>query len=191
MVNLLKDITPRNMQNFKWLNSTSFDNLADVGIRMKTPSNTDMFQDPAEQLNSDSSPFLYLDVTGDFVCTACVSHHFAYTFDAASILIRSDNRHWAKLCYEKTDFDTHAIVSVVTNEYSDDANCVNCHWEKIWLQVIRRGNLFIMNYSFNSEEWNKVRKFRLNLPSSLCVGMMSQCPLGDGSFMNYHFFSVE
>ena len=32
---------------------------------------------------------------------------------------------WGKACFEQSDFGTHAVVSVVTNGVSDDANGCN------------------------------------------------------------------
>jgi regulation of enolase protein 1 (concanavalin A-like superfamily) len=47
-------------------------------------------------------------------------------------MVWADSDHWAKLCFESTDFGTRAIVSVVTNGVSDDANGVNYHWPDVW-----------------------------------------------------------
>lgn len=51
-----------------------------------------------------------------------VSHAFRDTYDSASVMVMQDMEHWAKACFELTDFGTHAMVSVATKGYSDDAN---------------------------------------------------------------------
>lgn len=40
-------------------------------------------------------------------------------------MVLQDMAHWAKACFELTDFNTQAVVSVVTNGQSDDANGCN------------------------------------------------------------------
>ncbi len=40
-------------------------------------------------------------------------------------MVLQDMAHWAKACFELTDFNMQAVVSVVTNGQSDDANGCN------------------------------------------------------------------
>ncbi|WP_416151963.1 hypothetical protein ACM26V_07595 [Salipaludibacillus sp. HK11] len=40
------------------------------------------------------------------------------------------------------DFDTNAVVSVVTNQTSDDTNGCNIEGDMVWLQVARVNNAF-------------------------------------------------
>jgi len=52
------------------------------------------------------------EVSGDFVLKVKVSHAFRDTYDSATVMIMKDFDVWAKSCFEKTDFGTHAVVSV-------------------------------------------------------------------------------
>ena len=90
-----------------------------------------------------NAPFYFREITGDFVMKVKVSHNFQDTYDSASIMVMLDGKNWAKACFEKTDFDTHAAVSVVTrNGESDDANGCNIDGSVAWLQVCRCGSSF-------------------------------------------------
>ena len=99
--------------------------------------------------------------------------------------------HWAKLCFEATDIGTHAAVSVVTNGISDDANGADLEAERLWLQVVRQGDLFGMHYSLDGASWRMVRYFALPLPRQVQVGLVAQSPTGPGTSVDFHSFSVE
>jgi uncharacterized protein len=189
--NLLSKLTPGSSAPFQWENASTYTALPGGGIRMAAPAKSDFFQDPAGVLLNDSAPYLYLPVTGDFVVRAHVTHPFRATYDAAALLVRSTATQWAKLCFEGTDFGTHAIVSVITNRTSDDANGVNYHWPAVWLQVVRTGNVFAMHYAPDGEQWQMVRVFRLDLPETVKVGMVAQSPIGSGTEADFLSFSLE
>ena len=78
------------------------------------------------------------EVEGDFVLRVKVSHGFKDIYDSASVMVMVDLQNWAKACFEKTDFGTHAAVSVVTKRgESDDANGCNLEGSTAWLKVCR------------------------------------------------------
>jgi regulation of enolase protein 1 (concanavalin A-like superfamily) len=106
-------------------------------------------------------------------------------------MVRADSTHWGKLCYEATDFGTHAIVSVVTDGRSDDANGVNLDLPSVWLQIVRQGNLFAMHYAPDGETWHMTRYFRLDMPAQIAVGIVAQSPVGSGTIVDFLHFSVE
>jgi regulation of enolase protein 1 (concanavalin A-like superfamily) len=61
----------------------------------------------------------------------------------------------------------------------------------VWLQIVRKGNLFGLHYSPDGEQWNMVRYFTLDAPATVRVGMVAQCPVGAGSEMDFLHFSLE
>jgi regulation of enolase protein 1 (concanavalin A-like superfamily) len=189
--NLLLNVTEQNTAGFNWEHGSQYTCLPGGGIRISAPAQCDYFQDPAGRLRNDSAPYLHLDVTGDFVAKALVAHPFRFNYDAAALMVRQDARHWAKLCFEATDFGTHAVVSVVTDGVSDDANGVNYHWPQVWLQMVRKDNLFALHYAPDGEQWNMVRLFSLELSQTVQVGMVAQCPIGAGTEIDFLHFSLE
>jgi regulation of enolase protein 1 (concanavalin A-like superfamily) len=193
--NILAKMNGQNPAPFRWENGSDYSLLPRGGIRISAPAKCDYFIDPAGDApashHMDSAPFLYLDTAGDFVMQALVSHKFQTTWDAAALMARSDARHWAKLCFEASDFGTQAVVSVVTNHVSDDANGVNYHWPVVWLQIVRKGNIFGMHYGPDGIHWNMVRYFCIEAAQALQVGMVAQCPAGAGAEIDFHHFSLE
>lgn len=49
---------------------------------------------------------------------------------------------------KKLIFNTRAVVSVVRNQMTDDANGNNIEGDTVWLQVARVGKSFSFHYSF-------------------------------------------
>jgi hypothetical protein len=165
--------------------------LSGGGLRVFVPGCVDYFQDPAGKIIKDDAPFLYRTITGNFTARAHVRPAFTTTYDAGAIMVRQDALHWAKLCFESTDFGTTAAVSVVTNGSSDDANGVNIQTPDLWLQMIRQGNVFALHYALDGQDWKMVRLFRLELAESVRLGLVAQCPVGPGTQVNFLCFSID
>lgn len=173
----------------KWLLESSFEITAD-GIRIQAPKKSDYFVDPKTANPTCSAAFLYQDVCGDFVLRAHVHHDFIATYDACCLMAYESDTLWAKACFELSDFNTHTIVSVMTNERSDDGNGVNINEDCVWLQLARTDNVFTVHYSLDGVTFYMVRLTHLPMKKDIKVGFVAQSPLGDGgmrSFTQIHF----
>lgn len=181
---------------FQWL-SESRATFTEDSLVIDAPARSDYFFGRFIQSESDgmdgvtaNAPFYYTKVAGDFVMRVQVSHNFTDTFDAASIMIMKDLLVWAKACFEKTDFNTHAVVSVVTNHVSDDANGCNIEGNTVWLQAARAGNSFAFHYSQDGEHFFMMRTFTLPVSPELMVGLVAQSPIGKGGVRIFKNFSL-
>lgn len=183
---------------FKWLNQGEI-NISGDRIEMIAPPQSDFFCNngavSAEGITPESlcnAPFYYTEVSGDFVMQVKVSHDFRDTYDSASVMVMVDLQNWAKACFEKTDFDTHAAVSVVTrNGESDDANGCNIESNTVWMKVCRVGNSFSFHYSVDGETFYMTRFFNLSAGETVKVGMLAQAPVGNGGVRVYEQLSIE
>ena len=121
-----------------------------------------------------------------------VSLDFKSTYDSSSIMVMHDDKNWAKACFELTDFNTHAVVSVVTtNGYSDDANGCNIDVKSVWLQVCRVGQSFAFHYSTDGEKFYMMRFFHLPAEETIKVGLLAQSPTGDGGLRIYENLTMK
>lgn len=188
--NLLKLINHAN-GDFNWFNRAAYSKPDENTLVINAPGKTDYFIDPAGQHIKSNAPFLYLDCDGDFCVQAHVAHDFKSVWDAAALMLWINPEKWAKVCFEATDFGTKAIVSVVTNQISDDANGVNYHWPDVWLQIIRQKNVFAFHYGPDGRNWNMVRIFALEADSPVKVGMVAQCPSGNGANIQFRSFMFK
>jgi regulation of enolase protein 1 (concanavalin A-like superfamily) len=182
---------------FRWLNNGKARWVGDALI-IDAPAISDFFcghdqASSSEDLpkNLSNAPFFYTEVTGDFVMRVQVSHAFKDTYDAATIMVMEDLDVWAKACFEKTDFGTHAAVSVVTNRISDDANGCNIDGDTAWLQVSRVNDSFSFHYSLDGTRFEMMRFFSLPVSKTIKVGLVAQSPMGQGGERIFKQFSLQ
>lgn len=193
-MNLIADLTPATLaaSGLAWEHPPlRWEPLPGGGIRVTTPAVSDYFQDPTGVTRKDDAPFLWMSVTGDFVARAHVRPTFQSTYDSGVLMVRQDMLHWAKICFEKTDFGTTAAVSVVTNGVSDDANGVDLSVPDVWLQMARVGDVFGLQYALDGIQWRMVRLFKLPVLPTVQLGIVAQCPVGPSASIDFLSFSIE
>lgn len=139
---------------------------------------TNLFNSPGKHFKINNFPFYHINKTGDFVIRCKITPDFKALYDLGCIVVYDHEDKWIKFAYENSDVGHPAMVSVVTDDTSDD-----CNGEKVesyaWLQIIRKGDEFALHYSKDKEHWYLVRIFRLVMNSEIKLGISAQCPLGD------------
>lgn len=181
--------------SFKWFNESEVVEKGDE-IAIYAPARSDYFNNPIPENGKlmepqENAPFYYKEIEGDFVIKVKVRPDFKTTYDAGCIMVVQDEMTWAKAAFEKSDFGTTAVVSVVTNIVSDDANGCNINADSVWLQVARVGNNFVIHYSLDGEKFDMVRLFTLPVTNTIKVGIEAQCPMGEGGYRYYSNLSIE
>ncbi|MEG0593546.1 MAG: DUF1349 domain-containing protein [Coprobacillus sp.] len=174
----------------KWLSKSRFEEI-DNGIKVYAPAGSDYFVDPVSEQVTATAPFLYQEVTGDFVLKAKVRHDFISTYDACVLLALESETLWAKACFEFSDLGTHSIVTVMTNQRSDDANNAVIDGDEVWLQLSRKGNVFAVHYSLDGITYKMARLTFLPMKETIKVGFEAQSPTGDGGMRCFENISLE
>ena len=150
------------------------------GYLLRAKPESDMVVDPMTGTVVSNAVYMADDVTGDFTFSACVSHDFASTYDACCLIAYANDTLWSKACFECTEKGEHAVVTVMTDGCSDDANSVRIEDKKVWLQMCRRGNVISVQYSTDGENWIFVRILSILLPETVRLGILAQSPVGAG-----------
>ncbi len=184
--------------DFQWLNESSIRKEGNR-IEIQATPQSDFFCNSGsvseEGITPESlcnAPYCYTEFEGDFVLQVKVSHAFKDTYESASVMVMVDQQNWAKACFEKTDFGTHAAVSVVTKRgESDDANGSNLDGNTAWLKVCRVDNTFSFHYSVDGEHFYMMRFFSLPAGQKVKVGLLAQAPVGDGGPRVYEDLQLE
>ncbi|AWB44688.1 DUF1349 domain-containing protein [Paenibacillus sp. CAA11] len=183
-------------QDFNWLNESSV-RYEDEFVVLFAPEQSDFFcnhvaaaEGGTTPQSLTNAPFFFTEVSGDFVLRVKVQHDFQDVYDSASVMVMKDMNVWAKLCFELTDFYTHAVVSVVTNQFSDDANGNNIEGNSVWLQITRVGQSFAFHYSTDGTQFYMTRYFTLPVEEKVKVGLVPQSPKGKGGERIYSDFSL-
>ena len=183
---------------FQWLNQSEIRKDGNRIEIMATPL-SDFFCNSGsvseEGITPESlsnAPFYYTEVEGDFVLQVKVSHAFKDIYDSASVMVMVDMQNWAKACFERTDFGTHAAVSVVTKRgESDDANGCNLEGNTAWLKVCRVNHTFSFHYSTDGKQFYMMRFFSLPVDQKVKVGLLAQAPTGNGGVRVYEDLMLE
>lgn len=165
--------------------------LPNQGLRIYAPSHTDLFLDPLEAASADTAPFMWVEMTGDFVARLRVQPSFQADYDAGGLVVRQDDKRWIKLAYERTDLGNPAIVSVVTNGVSDDANGADLNSPSVWLQLARVGDVFALHYALDGEHWRMTRLCKLPMEATVKVGAIAQSPRGVGCAVDWLALTIE
>ncbi len=178
------------MNGFKSINNAIYNTQNDK-ISVTALPKTDYFVNPETDEITSNAPFVYQDICGDFVMQAKVSHNFISTYDACVLFAFDDDTKWAKACFEYTDLGTKAVVTVMTNGKSDDANGVNVDKNEVWLRLSRKGNIFAVHYSLDGKGYMMARLTHIPMRECIKVGIVAQSPLGEGDEMSFEHFSLE
>jgi regulation of enolase protein 1 (concanavalin A-like superfamily) len=141
---------------------------------------SDWFVDPADGPPCLNAPALIGHVDGDFILSAHVEVEFRRTFDAGVLALWSDERTWAKLCFEYSPQGEPMVVSVVTRRVSDDCNSKVIAGNSVWLRIGRIGHTYAFHASNDGSRWEFVRYFAFGEGADIRVGFESQSPLGEG-----------
>ena len=149
------------------------------------PAATDLFVDPAGDPPALSAPrALFVPPPGDWQLSARVRVDFAGMYDAGVLLLWSDERHWAKLCFELSPQGRPTIVTVVTRGESDDANGFTVDGAVVRLRVTRHGRAWAFHASTDGSYWQLIRYFALP-GDDVRVGFEAQSPVGAGCTVTF------
>lgn len=152
----------------------------DGSLQMRSAPHTDLFIDPRGDGMMTNSPRLLFRPDNVFLLSAHARAELINTYDAAVLMLYTDDRHWAKLCLERSPQGEPMIVSVVTNGVSDDCNSVVLEAANAYLRISGLGKAFAFHYSLDGVYWHFVRYFTLHQQESLRAGFSVQAPTGDG-----------
>ena len=162
------------------------------GLVATAAGHTDLYVNPAGPESTDAESLLNAATlvgtppAGDFQLSARVSVDFQSQFDAGVLLIWIDDHHWAKFCFEFSPASQPMVVSVVTREFSDDANAYVVPDRTVWLRVSRIDRVYAYHASTDATTWELVRVFSLGSDvAEHQIGFEAQSPTGDGCTVTF------
>jgi len=162
------------------------------GLVATAAGHTDLYVNPAGPDSTDAESLLNAATllgtppAGDFQLSARVTVDFRSRFDAGVLLLWIDDHHWAKFCFEFSPASQPMVVSVVTREFSDDANAYVVPDRSVWLRVSRIDRVYAYHASTDATTWELVRVFSLgSAVADHQVGFEAQSPTGDGCTVTF------
>jgi len=163
----------------EWLDHPEKFHYLDGKLKIIAGPKTDMFIDPQGEYKVLNAPKGVFKIDGDFILSAKVAVDFNTDFDAGVLILFAGEGNWAKLCFEYSTQHQPMVVSVVTNETSDDANGMIIDGNVVYLRISGFKDAFAFHYSLDGETWHFVRYFSLKTKHQVKVGFSSQSPTGD------------
>ncbi len=139
---------------------------------------TDMFRDPNVTYNTDNAPKLLFTPDSDFVLVAHVGQAFRHKWDGGALVLKQDDLHWIKFCFEMDYTGAHRVVSVVTQGVSDDCNSVEIPGKAVFFKVAKAGNVITLYCSTDAKKWLLVRHLQFDFRPGFRVGFLAQSPTG-------------
>ena len=163
-----------------WIESPeSYSNESGI-LKIHSGPETDMFIDPLGEYNVLNAPRAVFLPSEYFQLSARVQVDFNSKYDAGVLILYANESQWAKLCFEYSPQGEPMVVSVVTRDISDDANCSIIDSSFVYLRVSNLGKASVFHYSLDGKFWHFVRYFQLETNDPLHVGFLSQSPTGKG-----------
>ena len=137
-----------------WVHSPTDFKITESGIVITAPEKSDKYVAAGGGYAPDNAPLLVFDDSDEnFVLSAKVSHPFAGQWDSGGFIVEADATHWFKFEFERDYTGAHRVVSVVTKEYSDDANAMEFNTDSRYFQVAKVGDAFYLYVSADGDSW--------------------------------------
>jgi len=168
-----------------WIHMPLDYRLTKTGITITAPGKTDKYAAPDGGDPTDKATRVVFDSAGDFTFSAAVSHKFASVWDSGGVIVEADLTHWFKFEFERDYTGAHRVVSVVTKELSDDVNSIEINSDTAFLEVAKAGDAFYLYSSNDGKSWYLVRAFNFKSEHPLKVGLIAQCPVGNGATITF------
>ena len=189
--NLLANITSENLGSLKWLNEPNSFEIENGRLKITAEKETDFFNNPEDNNKTSTAPVLFEEIKGDFVATALVRPDFTSLWNAVALMVHIDNDNWIKFAFENSDATGKSIVSVVTKNVSDDANGVILNnQDRIWLKLVRKGNIYSMLWSENGKDFKMTRLCAMPQVDSVKIGIEAQSPVGESATHEIDYFEI-
>jgi regulation of enolase protein 1 (concanavalin A-like superfamily) len=152
---------------------------------------TDFFIEPGGAYEKADAPLLLkkVDNTRPFTITAALKPEHVVKYDAGMLFIFVDEKHWLKFAFEADERMNSRIVTVRTNQTSDDNNHDMIKDSIVFLKISSDTKSVGFYYSTDNKLWNLVRVFKNEFPQNIYLGVGTQSPAGNGN--KTVFYGIE
>jgi uncharacterized protein len=150
---------------------------------LSSTKETDYFIEPGGTYERSNAPLLLkkIDNTKLFTFITKLTPEHNVKYDAGMAFIYVDEKHWLKFAFEADEQMNTRIVTVRTNEYSDDNNHETVKEKTVYLKISSDTKSIGFYYSTDVPAWHLVRVFKNEYPQTIYVGIGTQSPAGNGN----------
>lgn len=157
--------------------------VEDGTVTLASEAGQDNFRDPDGKLSNDTAPLLLAEVDNNlpFTLTAQVTPTFGKTYDAGALYVYAAADLWLKMAMEIDERGKTRMVTVRTIGTSDDNNHDVIVAPGVRMKMSSDTRTIGFYYSLDGLSWQLIRLFKNDYPTSIWVGISTQCPQGDGT----------
>ncbi len=164
-------------------NGKSLSIIKDINtVEIESGAKSDFFNAPDGKEKYSIAPLLLtpIDTEKPFTFIAKVTPEFSETYDAGAIYMFTNDNKWLKFAFEMDERKLTRIVTVRTNETSDDNNHDAIEKQSVYLKISSDAESIGYYYSTDSISWQLVKVYKNDFSSTTYIGISSQSPLGKG-----------
>lgn len=153
-------------------------NVSDNELEVDGITGTNYFISPDEGRNEATAPILLseIDNSKPFTFTTRIESKIEKIYDAGTVYIYIDNNNWLKFAFECDEKFRHRVVTVRTENSSDDNNHDIISQDYVYLRISSNTKQIGFYYSTDGEDWNLARIYRNEYPAKIWLGISSQSP---------------
>ena len=171
--------------SLQWINNPLKYQLTETGIVIESGAKTDKYIAADGSYNIDNAPQLVFTADSNFIFSACIKHSFTNQWDAGALVLICDETNYVKYCFEKDYKGKRRVVSVVTNNTSDDCNSMEANSDMIYYQIAKQGKVVFLYYSNDGIDWYLVRTMEIKEAGKTKIGLLSQSPTGENNVVEF------
>lgn len=150
-------------------------------MSVRAGKNTNWFASPWDLKNWDNVPTLLFRPDENFTLSAKIALSPVSLWDSGALVLFADKDHWAKLCLEMPEPNGPlSVVSVVTNDVSDDGYSIQAKGDALYMRVSKSGPGLSFYASEDGQNWKLIRAFRFRATAPVQAGFLAQSPVGAG-----------
>ena len=181
-----------------WYNPPQAWRAAQSWLQVEPGAKTDYWQQPQHGIHSDNGPFLFTEMTGNFILTTHVRMNPANQYDQAGLMVRLSPECWLKTSLEFEVGIPSKLGSVITHQgFSDWAtqDFAGRHPE-LDFRIRREGDDYTVDCSQDGSNWSQIRFSHLAVsaaqgkPAVQC-GLYACSPIASGFLAEFDFLKIE
>jgi len=179
--------------NFFWFNEPSKYQFG-AGLEIFTNPKTDFWQKTHYGFQRDDGHCLLTKQADDFSLMTHVEFRPQEKYDQCGLMVRGDRENWIKVSTEYENDKYGRLGSVATNlGYSDWATQdIPASHRQMWYRISKNGNDFLLENSFDGEEWLQLRITHLYKSfEQLEIGVYACSPIGKDFWCRFDLLTIS
>lgn len=166
------------LENFEWYNDPENVRFEDNSMVIYAKSGTEFWQSQQHNFKKDNGHFFYSRQNDDFILTLKWSFDAADKYSQCGIMVRIDERNWLKASMmNETKEDNILATSLTINGHSDwSGMSFDFPIREIWFRLQRTNDDYVLFYSLNGINFNRLKMFYLQSIEDIKVGAYIAAP---------------